>query len=254
MSSGGFAPEYLVSDQPPADAPPLPPFGGEGGWLHPALGYVLERMTRLTVPRGLGLRPAATDTYVVAVTVLGLGVVAWLDWVGPSPLGLTAAAVFVCWRVFELFSVTSFEFFVGTYRWRENIPLGRIVTLKTVNLFEMIVVYGLAYYLMGSVEPRWFGPGPAGFNQPLPTASAAVYFSAITAATVGYGEFHPTHWSTRFLAVTESFFFVAVAINILGVLRARAPLTPGDHQANGTDPAGPRTNGVLTPAVGPLSA
>lgn len=55
-------------------------------------------------------------------------------------MGRHAVAVFVCWRLFELFSVTSFEFFVGSYRWHKDMPLGRAVALKTVNLIEPIVV------------------------------------------------------------------------------------------------------------------
>lgn len=221
-----------MSDEQPADAPKLPAFGGDNGWVYPGVAWALERLTRLTLPRGLGFSPIGTDTYVVACTAVGFAAVPVLDHTDPSPAVLSALAVFVCWRLFELFSVTSFEFFVGSYRWRENIPLGRVVILKTVNLIEMIVVYGLTYYLMGSHTPGWFGPGTGAFNREVPSAFVAVYFSAMTAATVGYGEFHPAHWATRLLALTESLFFVTVAINILGVIRGRAPLIPTDHGKN----------------------
>jgi hypothetical protein len=212
------------------DAPRLPAFGGDNGWLYPGLAWLLERLTRLTAPRRLGLRPAATDAYVVGCTAAGVLAVVALDWFPHPPAARHALAIYVCWRLFELFSVTSFEFFVGSYRWRENLPLGRVVALKTVNLVELIVVYGLAYYLLGAREPERFGPGPPAFNTPLPSASAAVYFSVTAAATVGFGDYAPTHWATRFLACTECLFFVTVAINILGVVRSRAPLTPADHE------------------------
>ena len=231
------------------DTPKLPPFGGDNGWLHPGIAWVLERLTRLTLPRALKLRPVQTDLYVVVCTAIGFAAVLYLDSVRPHEVVLDCVAIFVSWRVFELFSVISFEFFVGSYRWRENIPLGRVVTLKTVNLIELIVVYGLVYYLMGAQEPAWFGPGPAAFNRSIPSASASVYFSAITAATVGYGEWYPTHWVTRFLAGSEAIFFVAVAINILGVIRARAPLVPADHGAHSLSPPGRKPASHQPPAA-----
>ncbi|HUR53470.1 MAG TPA: hypothetical protein VMZ71_05040, partial [Gemmataceae bacterium] len=95
------------------DAPRVPAFGGENGWLYPGLGWLLERLTRLTIARGFEFRPVATDTYVVACTSVGILAVVALDWFRPSVVVLDVLAVYVCWRLFELFSITSFEFFVG---------------------------------------------------------------------------------------------------------------------------------------------
>lgn len=61
-----------------------------------------------------------------------------------------------------------------------------------------------------------------------------VYFSVTAAATVGFVDYFPVHWTTRSLAATECLFFVTVAINILGVVRSRAPLTPADHAGQST--------------------
>jgi hypothetical protein len=115
-----------------ADAPNLPTFGGANGWLYPGLAWVLDRLTRLTVPRALAFRPAATDAYVVGCVAAVLAVVA-LDWIAVPAWGWYGAAVFVYWRLFELCSVTSFEFFVGSTREYKGMPLCRVVALKTVN-------------------------------------------------------------------------------------------------------------------------
>ncbi len=223
--------------------PMLPPFGGENGWLYPAVAWALEWMTRFTVPRRFGLTAGATDTYIVGCTAAGFAAVAWLDAAGRSAAGHHAVVLFAFWRLFELLSITSFEFFVGSYRASHNPPLGRVVLLKMVNLTELIVLYGLLFYSLMTTGREWLGADAMLFNTDLPSASAALYFSAVTAATTGYGDYHPAHWTTRTLAVTEMMFFLSVAFNILGVLRSRAPLLPSDKSANdkadteGTSPA-----------------
>ena len=84
--------------------------------------------------------------------------------------------------------------------------------LRVIGLaFWVVVLYGVVYHATGGVVRNGPGAGPVGFLD-------AVYFSGVTFATVGYGDFLPAPFA-RPLALTEgaigafamSFFVVVLA-------------------------------------------
>ena len=73
----------------------------------------------------------------------------------------------------------------------------------------------------------------------------SVYFSGTTISTLGYGEYLPVHWISRFLALYEVFsglFLVVMAIAIY-LSRAINPTAPTDETG-----VGDRRDGADKPA------
>lgn len=207
------------AEQP--NAPELPGFGGDNGLIYPLIARVLERCTRFTVPRCRNLSSTATDAYILVCVLLGAVASVTADAVPEGCWVLWIILIFVGWRLFELSSVTLFEFCVGSYRGRSTKPLSRVVSLKLINLMEVIVLFGLCYFLPGKHGCRWM-------NQGFGSVFDAIYFSTVTAGTLGYGDYSPTHWLLNALVMVELLFFVLIGLSILSVLRSRAPLLPGD--------------------------
>lgn len=79
----------------------------------------------------------------------------------------------------------------------------RSVVLGVLNLFEIMACYAIIYLANGGIQRG---------GDSLTTAIAAFYFSAVTALTVGYGDFVPVTDGARTLVLSE---LVVVAIFII---------------------------------------
>lgn len=77
------------------------------------------------------------------------------------------------------------------------------------------VFFGMAYWVIEQIWPGSFG-GPAGF-----TRETAVYFSFVTLASLGYGDFLPTNDLTRGLVVFEvvggQLFLAVMVARLIGL-------------------------------------
>jgi hypothetical protein len=115
-----------------------------------------------------------------------------------------------------------------------------VITFRVVlGALAIYLLFGLAFsYLFGFVA---FLQGTPFFNQTdAPNSAIYLYFSYITMATVGYGDFTPATDLGRMLAVTEALlgqlYLVSVVAIIIGNIgRVRRPRGEG-AAADGEDP------------------
>lgn len=197
--------------------PVLPKFGGHNGFIYPFVAHTLAFCTRFTIPRLCNLHTTLTDLYisVCLFAVVAAAIVA--EFMPDCHWCHTGICIFVAWRLYELSAISLFEFCCGSYRGKTEFRINRILTLKIVNLIELILLFGICYYLPGKAGYHWM-------NHSFEGVFEAIYFSSVTAGTLGYGDYVPTHWFLRVLAMYEVLFFVMIGVSILGVLRSRAPM------------------------------
>jgi hypothetical protein len=192
-------------------------FGGMNGLIMPSLYRGLECCTRCTVAKGFKLSSTWTDVYILVVFVLDVVAAGLTEWIPKGNCFLDIVLFFVIWRIlFELGSITLFEFCFGSYR-HVNTPLQRVVILKLINLLEMIVLFGICYYLPGRYDCSWM-------DKSFGSVFDAIYFSTVTGLTLGYGDYVPTHWVLKAVVIIEILFFVVIALSLLAIIRSLAPL------------------------------
>ncbi len=83
-----------------------------------------------------------------------------------------------------------------------------LLLLALVSYAEAITIFAIFYHLAGTVLPD-------AFNSHLSSLDA-LYLSVITAATVGYGDIHPTHWCTKLLVMAEVSSCFLIAVGAIG--------------------------------------
>jgi len=94
----------------------------------------------------------------------------------------------------------------------------RSLTLLFLNFFEIVLDFGLLYAYLCSVNPGMF-------NQEIIAARDAIYFSFVTAATLGYGDIYPVASAARELVIVQitlTFVFVGLFINYFSSMLQRA--------------------------------
>lgn len=85
--------------------------------------------------------------------------------------------------------------------WLEVVANFSLATLVGVWL-GMIAVFGLLYWLAGIAMGWGLQAGNAAVNPDLPGLGTAIYFSFVTALSIGYGDVVPTG-ALRFIAIVE---------------------------------------------------
>ncbi|MEG0013387.1 MAG: potassium channel family protein [Cellulosilyticaceae bacterium] len=70
------------------------------------------------------------------------------------------------------------------------------IQLALRSYAELIINYALLYYILDQSIGRLF-------NRPMRTLIDSIYFSAITIATIGYGDYYPIHNLSKILVMYE---------------------------------------------------
>lgn len=121
--------------------------------------------------------------------------------VGPLAVVLL---VYAWWRVNEI----AYAFYNDALspEKRSDITSTERISMAMRSYFGLAFNFAIAYY---------FSPADSFFNETIASFWQAFYFSGVTLATIGYGDIHPSHDLSRFLALYEVFagiLILAVAI------------------------------------------
>lgn len=107
-------------------------------------------------------------------------------------------------RAIEIFS----SFLIDATEKLNGVPsksclkFGDRLHLALNSYLELMLGFGLLYYLL----PDDF------FVDSFGNIIEAIYFSAVTMTTVGYGDFHPHHWISEILVVLQIFCSLTLAL------------------------------------------
>jgi len=195
------------------------------GWLHPLLRVVLVAMTkpseiflgsRMTVQQKVQdqketrKRAVRVDTFVAFCVVLGVG--AYLFVVFGPPHFKWVAVTFALWRIIDISATAARITLVD--RFEAPAPLApfvashaRIVLLGIINYLEFWICFGTLYAAASCSLAPHFRPSSDWF--------AALYFSAITQLTIGYGDIQPLGLA-RVAVVAHSLLAMLLLILLLG--------------------------------------
>lgn len=109
---------------------------------------------------------------------------------------------------------------------REHISPRRSVLLLFLNFFEIILTFALLYLHFNYHQQGFFRPE-------LTSVTDAVYFSFVTAATVGYGDMVPVAPVAKHLVmiqITITFVFVGLFLNFFSNLFSRSTMLQSSYR------------------------
>ena len=153
---------------------------------------------------GQQVRNLAIDTYVVLKVVLSLVVLVNID----NPWWLVVPLYFGVETIMYIFSLI----FLSDQH-HQAVLIRRTIILVLLNFLELNITYASLYMMMARRVPASFHtPTDAWMGDPL----TAVYFSFITAGTIGYGDISPATPLARWVVlgqITLSFIFVVLFIS-----------------------------------------
>lgn len=113
---------------------------------------------------------------------------------------------FVCaYLIFETFCYLSGLIFLNT-EYKNAASYRRNLLMAIINFVEITLGFASIYYCSFK-----------GLIKELETPIDAIYFSFISATTVGYGEMHPITACSKFVCVTQSFASFLFAVFIISV-------------------------------------
>ena len=203
--------------------PRSPDFGGDNGLIYPALARILDYLSWISPARFFNLPATAVDIIIIFHVLAEVSIAAALAF---YRIRLSAATKFMFWvcvlivgyRLLVIIVVNASEFFIGYSRDRAPWSFNRGIILKTVNLLEIILLYAIVYYSLEKLFSSSIGEMSESFSNILD----AVYFSAVTATTLGYGDYTPKGWTLKVLVMSEVLFVLIIGLGILSFLKGRA--------------------------------
>ncbi|WP_082160915.1 MULTISPECIES: potassium channel family protein [Burkholderia] len=83
-----------------------------------------------------------------------------------------------------------------------NLGFGDRLRLALNSYLEIMIGFGVIYYL----APNTF------FSHEFKNIVEAIYFSAVTMTTVGYGDYYPQHWTSQLLVILQIFCSLTLAL------------------------------------------
>ena len=94
---------------------------------------------------------------------------------------------------------------------RHSIHPARSLVLAIFNYAEVTFAFAILYLYCRCL------------NVPAPTATQAVYFSLVTAATVGFGDIHPCTTRGHYLVVSQIAVFIVFVVFVISTLASHLP-------------------------------
>lgn len=101
-----------------------------------------------------------------------------------------------CNEVFMAFLKDAFDKLNPAKREENGLKYHERIQLALRSYAELIINYALLYYILDQSIGRLF-------NRPMRTLIDSIYFSAITIATIGYGDYYPIHNLSKILVMYE---------------------------------------------------
>jgi hypothetical protein len=190
----------------------VPKFGGDHGIIYPAIAHVLWYATYLSPVKAFNLSATGADLWLICCWIVETIIAVVLSTVDEAPLPAKVFMYFfVTYRLFDLLLILAAFLILGFYREKTRWPFRRGLTLVLCNTFEIFFLYGTLFFLLSRDCPV-----AAEMHPPFCHVLEGVYFSIVTASTLGYGDFHPKGWLVRFLATSQSVFVLLVLIIVIG--------------------------------------
>lgn len=198
-----------------------PEFGARYGFAYPLAWRVLEALSTLSLYTYLPITTAVrSDLYICAwfaIDLLSLFVLS-------QSMASWMAIVLSCYRAMDIMTVLASVMVRGFIkhnpRGQGRASANRTVTLLLLNAIELSVLFAVAYATKGS-----FVFTNEASRRGAATPFEALYFSVITATTLGYGDLAPIDIGTRLIAMTEVLsMFLVVIVVISTVASQRSPI------------------------------
>jgi hypothetical protein len=199
----------------------IPSFGGDNGLIYPAVARVLRLLCKVMPSSLLNLPASGVDALILVQVCVEIVIVLFLHSnginVAEKNIALVVAVdVLALGILMVIFVVNISEFFLGYSRSPQPWVYKRGIVLKTINLGEIILLYGILFFTLG----RLF-PGPGKMNESLVGIFDSIYFSTVTATTLGYGDYSPVGWLVKALAMSEVLFVIIIGLGIISFLKSR---------------------------------
>lgn len=148
-----------------------------------------------------------------------------------SPRGNQILIVAICWMKTVFFVVE--EMIQLRDATRMNLAYHRFMWLMLVNMFQIILSFGLDYYCLLQVNGQSFSVNPELYGSEL--IFECVYFSTLNFTFFGYGDITPQTVPAKLMAMTEiSLAFLTVIFLLSDFISMKESLRIKDARAGQT--------------------
>ena len=199
-----------------------PTVGRERGFIYPACWWLLEAMSKASLRRLAKTESViATDVYVLSwlfvATALLLVLASW------GSRCLAVVALVICaYRYIDIMAMLSSKLirrFISYEPGGQGMAsANRTVLLLLLNGLEICVLFAMAFLSVSLVTY----PAKV-WNVPALSAGNAMYFSVVTATTLGYGDIFPAARVTKTLAVLEVLSLFLIFVVVIGMVASQRP-------------------------------
>lgn len=214
-----------AQDRPQFDRPKV---GVQYGFLYPACWIVLETVSKCSLYPLLKIKSRiASDLYVVVWIMAGVSCLFLASRGAPY---LPAIVLLVCaYRYLDIMNVMLSVLIRGFIR---HDPSGqgrassnRTLLLMLINGLEIFVLFAALFICVSSLVP------PAGALSVAPLSIVdALYFSVVTATTLGFGDISPVGAVAKGMALTEVLSVFLVFVTVVANVASQRPGIPDLEQ------------------------
>lgn len=195
-----------------------PQFSADLGFVWPAAWHLLYfRRRYLSVTERLATA-RGVDVYIVTCWLIGIAAAIMLSLDRACPCAWIACA-WVGLRYADILGI-QLQVLVMRRESRADIAaIGRTFLLSVTSVLEISLLAGILYFYLDS---HW--PSSSFFHARFAGLLDALYLSAITGATVGYGDNYPTHWLSKILTMSHVFSMLLILTNMVQAAAGAKPL------------------------------
>lgn len=185
-----------------------PKFGSNHGYVYPVVWHALGAIRCITPSKWLPTSNA-TDLYIlfwwgIEATYL-IALTDWLNW-----RAWLLCAIFL-FRIVDML-LTQLTLLIGPKEWASP---QRLVLHLLLNALELMIIYGVLFWIFSNIisVKGAFYPDIKGLFE-------CIYFSVVTATTLGYGTPHPIGTISRLLSMAESMHLLLIIVTLIGYIRS----------------------------------